>query len=294
MIARNKDYARRIRVADREFLARGLQPSPFGDLFHNSMLASWPVFFAGFAVYFLTMNLLFASLFHLGGDCIANARPGSFLDKFFFSVETLATVGYGDMHPANAYAHVIVTAEIFTGLSTLAVFTGLIFARFSRPRARVIFADSLVIGPHQGQPTLMARFANARHSAVTEAEAELWIIFSEVTPEGARYVRFRPLALAQQRNPIFVLSWTLFHPIDADSMLSGRSVADLQAMEARFLLVFNGHDEASGQRLIVRRAYDIADLRFNHRFADIGAQPVVEGGLLEIDYGKINHTVAAD
>jgi inward rectifier potassium channel len=288
------DKAQKIRIADREFLARGLKPSVFGDLFHHSMRVSWPLFFAAFAVYFLTMNLVFASLFHLGGDCIANARPGSFLDKFFFSVETLATVGYGDMHPANAYAHAVVTLEIFTGLSTLAVVTGLIFARFSRPRARVIFAEALVIGPHQGETTLMARLANARHSVVTEAEADLWLIHMEITREGRRYVRFRHLPLAQQRNPIFVLSWTLFHRVDETSPLHGLSRDDLKAMDARFLLVFNGHDEASGQRLIVRRAYNLADVRFNHVYADIGALPTEEGALPEIDYRKIHHTEAAD
>lgn len=294
MIVHQNDRAKKIRVADRDFFARGLKPSPFTDLFHNSMRASWPRFFAGFAIYFLTMNLLFAGLFHLGGDCIANARPNSFLDKFFFSVETLATVGYGDMHPADAYAHAVVTLEIFTGLSTLAVFTGLIFARFARPRARVIFAEALAIGPHQGQTTLMARLANARHSAVTDAEAELWLIFFEVTAEGSRYVRFRQLALAQRRNPIFVLSWTLFHPIDATSPLHGLTVDDLKAMDARFLLVFNGHDEVSGQRLIVRRPYDLAELRFDHVFADIVTPPGEQGALPEVDYRKIHHTEATD
>lgn len=288
------DKARKIRVADREVLARGLKPSLFGDLFHHSMRVSWPVFFAAFAVYFLTMNLLFASLFHLGGDCIANARPGSFLDKFFFSVETLATVGYGDMHPGNPYAHVIVTLEIFTGLSTLAVVTGLIFARFSRPRARVIFAETLVIGPHQGETNLMARIANARHSAVTEAEADLWLIYTETTRERRRFVRFRQLPLAHRRNPIFVLSWTLFHPIDEASPLHGVTHDDLKAMDARILLVFNGHDEVSGQRLIVRRGYHFDELRFNHVFADIGMLPTEEGALPEIDYRRIDLTEAVD
>ncbi|MBB4198077.1 hypothetical protein CCR94_20525 [Rhodoblastus sphagnicola] len=290
MILNANDRARKILVADREFLARGLKPTLFGDLFHNSMRASWPVFFAGFAVYFLTMNLAFATLFHLGGDCIANARPGSFLDKFFFSVETLATVGYGDMHPGDVYAHVIVTVEIFTGLSTLAVFTGLIFARFARPRARVLFAHALVFGPHNGQTTLMARLANARHSAVMEAEAELWFIFAEDTAEGKRYVRFRQLTLTQWRNPIFVLSWTLFHPIDEASPLHGFSEADLLAMDARFLLIFNGLDEVSGHRLNVRRAYGGADLRFGHVFADIATPSAEEGAPVEIDYRKIHDT----
>jgi len=293
MIFQPTDKAKRILVADREFLARGLKPTLFGDAFHNSMRASWPAFFAGFAVYFLAMNLMFATLFHLGGDCIANARPGSFTDKFFFSVETLATVGYGDMHPADVYAHLVVTVEIFTGLSTLAVFTGLIFARFARPRARVIFADALALGPHDGRAMLMARLANARHSAVTEAEAELWFIHAEDTQEGRRYVRFHPLKLTQGRNPIFVLSWTLFHPIDAESPLQGLSSEDLAAMDARFLLVFNGHDEASGQRLIVRRAYMAADLRFGHVFSDIVTPAQQEGDPPEVDYRKIHLTEAA-
>ena len=293
MILRASNKSKKILVADREFLARGLKPNLFGDLFHNSMRASWPAFFAGFACYFLVMNLLFAGLFQLGGDCIANARPGAFLDKFFFSVETLATVGYGDMHPANTYAHVIVTLEIFTGLSTLAVYTGLIFARFARPRARVIFADALVLGPHAGQLTLMARLANARHSAVTEAEAELWFIFAENLGEGRRYIRFRQLALRQKRNPIFVLSWTLFHPIDEQSPLSGLASDDIEAMEARFLLIFNGLDEASGQRLNVRRAYNFSDLRFGHVFSDIVTPSTDDNSPPEVDYRKIHHTEAA-
>jgi inward rectifier potassium channel len=294
MILPTADKPKKILVADREFLARGLKPNLFGDLFHNSMRASWPAFFAGFAVYFLTMNLLFAGLFQLGGDCIANARPGAFLDKFFFSVETLATVGYGDMHPANIYAHLIVTLEIFTGLSTLAVFTGLIFARFARPRARVIFADTLALGPHKGEAMLMARLANARHSSVMEAEAELWFIFVENLGEGRRYVRFRQLPLKQRRNPIFVLSWTLFHPIDGQSPLAGLASGDIEAMDARFLLIFNGLDEVSGQRLNVRRAYTYADLRFGHVFSDIVTPAADEAAPPEVDYRKIHDTEAAE
>ncbi len=124
ILRRNPDRTRSVKIGDREFLTKGTNTSFFNDAFHNSMVASWPVFFLGFAVYFLTINAFFASVLWLGGDCIVNARPGSFADKFFFSIETLATVGYGDMHPGNIYAHTVVAAEIFVGLSTLAVFTG--------------------------------------------------------------------------------------------------------------------------------------------------------------------------
>ncbi len=153
------------------------------------------------------MNVLFAFLFWLGGDCIANARPGSLVDLFFFSIETLATVGYGDMHPQNIYGHSIATVEIFTGMSTLAVFTGLIFARFSRPRARVIFADFMTLAQHDGQPTLMARFVNARRSSVNEARAEIWLIYRDATVEGVGYRRFRqtrPETVAQSDLRLFL------------------------------------------------------------------------------------------
>ena len=112
MILKRKTRAKSVRIGDRQFLTKGLHTSFFNDAFHESMEASWPAFFAGFAIYFLTINAFFAVLYWLGGDCIANARPGSLSDTFFFSIETLATVGYGDMHPADTYAHLVVTAEI--------------------------------------------------------------------------------------------------------------------------------------------------------------------------------------
>ena len=289
MILKRPDRTKLVKIGDRAFLTKGVDASFFGDLFHNSMRVSWPAFFGGFAIYFLTMNLLFAGLFSLGGDGIANARPGSYLDLFFFSVETLATVGYGDMHPASAYAHLIVTLEIFTGLSTLAVFTGLIFARFSRPRAKVIFADVLTLGRHDGQTMLMARLANARHSTVSEAQAEIWLLHSEEIAEGRRFVRFKPLPLVHRRNPIFSFSWTLFHRLDESSPLHGLGADELAAMEARFLVIFDGLDDVAGQRLNVRRAYDASDLRFGHVYADI-LTPGEGEAPPQLDYGKIHVT----
>jgi inward rectifier potassium channel len=283
-----RDRARSIKIGDREFIARGIDSSFYSDAFHNSMVVTWPKFFLSFAVYFLTMNLLFAFAFWLGGDCIANARPDSFIDKFFFSVETLATVGYGDMHPANLYAHAMVTAEIFLGLSTMAVFTGLIFARFSRPRARVIFADALTLAQHGGQTMLMARLANERHSSVIEARAEMWMTFSEETAEGQHYRRFKPLPLVHALNPIFAFSWTLFHPVDKTSPLHGLGPVELEEMDAFFLVVFNGLDDVSGQTLNVRKAYPLAELRFGHVFSDILSAN--ENGVIQLDYGLIHAT----
>ena len=288
ILRRNPDRTRSVKIGDREFLTKGTNTSFFNDAFHNSMVASWPVFFLGFAVYFLTINAFFAFVLWLGGDCIVNARPGSFADKFFFSIETLATVGYGDMHPGNIYAHTVVAAEIFIGLSTLAVFTGLIFARFSRPRARVIFANALTLAKHDGQTMLMARLANARHSSVNEARAEIWMTFSTDTAEGVSFRRFTQLALVHPRNPIFAFSWTLFHVVDAQSPLFGLGPAELDAMDAFFVVIFDGIDDVSGQQLNVRKAYPRTELRRGHIFSDILS--VAENGLPQIDYGLIHAT----
>jgi inward rectifier potassium channel len=283
-----KNRARSVKIGNREFITRGIDSSFYSDAFHNSMVVSWPKFFLGFALYFVTMNLLFAAVFWLGGDCIANARPDSFVDKFFFSIETLATVGYGDMHPANFYAHSMVAVEIFLGLSTMAVFTGLIFARFSRPRARVIFADALTLSSHGGRTMLMARLANERHSSVNEARAEMWMTFSEVTSEGQTFRRFAPLPLVHALNPIFAFSWTLFHPVDETSPLHGLGPDELEEMDAFFLVVFNGLDDVSGQTLNVRKAYPRSEVRFGHVFSDILSSN--ENGVMQLDYGLIHAT----
>ncbi len=144
------DRAILTRFGDRVFLTKGLTRNFWGDLYYNSLTISWPRFFTFAALAFLTLNTIFAGLYFLGHEPIANARPGSFRDLFYFSIETLATVGYGDMHPQTDYAHILATIEIFTGLSFLAIMTGLVFTRFSRPRARVLFADHALITPTQG------------------------------------------------------------------------------------------------------------------------------------------------
>src|SRR5260370_9079496 len=147
------------------------------------MTVSWPVFFASAALVFIALNGTFALVFLLGHEPIANAPTGSFMDLFYFSIETLATVGYGDMHPQTHFGHVVATVEIFTGMSLLAVMTGLIFARFSRPRARFVFAEKAIVTMHDRQPTLMIRCANARHNTPSNASATLWPTPPEQTPE---------------------------------------------------------------------------------------------------------------
>ena len=276
-----------LNVGTRQVRARGFETSPWTDLYHQSMMVPWPVFFAGFAAIFLFVNCAFAILYMFGDKPIANTQ-GSLADLFFFSIETLATVGYGDMHPQTNYAHIIATLEIFTGLSLIAVMTGLVFARFSRPRARIIFSTHPVIGLHDGRPALMLRMANARHNMVSDAVAKLWITRLEKTVEGHRLRRFQEKKLERNQNPVFALSWTLFHVIDSTSPLHGVDSAALANSEANFVVTFSGVDETSGQTMNARMGYDFSAIRWNHRYVDILG--IDDAGMASIDYGKFHDT----
>jgi inward rectifier potassium channel len=240
------------------------------------------------AAIFLAVNLAFAALLMVGEAPVANARPGSFADLFFFSVETISTTGYGDMHPQTMYGHVVSTVENFVSLIASAAVTGLVFARFSRPRARLIFARNPVVVSHDGVRTLMLRVVNARNSFISEATAKLWLIGSSVSAEGRRFTGFRPMRLAKSENPSFALSWTLFHPIDAESPLNGMDEDQMIADEINLVVSISGLDEASAQIVHSRQTYAAEDLRWDHEFVDIIRRD--EDGRSHIDFGKVHDT----
>ncbi len=282
---------RLVRLGDRRILAEGLPVNVWSDLHHHAMTVRWPAFFAAFALGFVTINLVFASLYSLGDDPIANAKPGDFLDYFFFSVETIATVGYGDMHPRTIYGHVLATLATISGVSYLAVTTGLIFARFSQPRARLLFARNPVVTTHDGARVLMIRIANARQNAIAEASAKLWLIRTETTAEGASYRKFRQLPLTRDENPVFALTWTIMHVIDEDSPLHGFGAAEAAESDAAFVVTLNGYDETSSIAVHGRWNYAAADVVLDRDYADIIFPG--EGGLMRIDYSRFHDTVAA-
>ncbi|MDF2114731.1 ion channel [Roseiarcaceae bacterium H3SJ34-1] len=262
-------HRRRIFLGDREIVIRGFQTNIIRDFYHYAMRASWPVFFAGFAVAFLSLNFLFSLLYSLGVNPIANVREGSFTDLFFFSIETLATVGYGDMHPQTTFGHSIATVEIFTGMSIVAVMTGLVFARFSRPKAQIVFARAPAVAVYDGRMTLMVRFANARHNFISDASASLWLTRLETTVEGKTLRRFHPLVLERAQNPLFALSWTLMHVIDETSLLYHATADSLAQVEAGLIVTVRGLDEQSAQDVFARHFYNHSDLRWDHHYVDI-------------------------
>ncbi len=275
-------------LGGRRIVADGLERAPWSDFYHNAMTVNWPTFFGALAAAFVAVNLAFAVVYAAGDEPIANARPGSLSDLFFFSVETTSTVGYGDMHPQTMYGHIVATGENFIGLVMFAVMTGLVFARFSRPRARLIFARNPVIANHDGAPTLIFRLANARTALISEATAKLWMLRATTDAEGRRFVGFQPLRLAKSENPVFALSWTLFHPIDADSPLASMSESELLASETNFVVIIRGFDETSAQTVHARHTFTAQDLRPGHEFVDIHS--LDESGMRHIDYARIHDT----
>jgi len=272
--------------------SRGLASGFWTDLYHRSMTVYWPVFFASAAMIFFVLNAVFAFLFWLGDNPIANVSEDLPLSLFYFSIETLATVGYGDMHPQTNYGHLIATVEIFTGMSFLAVMTGLIFARFSRPRARFVFAERPVVAMHQGLPTLMIRVANARNNTVSEATARLWLFRVEHTAEGQQLRRYHELKLERDEHPMFTLSWTLFHPIDVNSPLYAMSSDDLVIADAALVLNVSGVDDSSKQHLHARQLYSQQDILWRHRYRDITS--ISPSGRLMIDYTRFHDVQPED
>jgi len=279
-----------IGISGREIETRGLADNFWTDLYHRSMTVSWPTFFGTAAAIFIALNAVFAFLYWLGNEPIANIAGNTSLALFYFSVETLATVGYGDMHPQTHYGHFIATTEIFTGMSFLAVMTGLIFTRFSRPRARFIFAKHPVVTIHEGRPTLMIRIANERNNTISQALARLWLIRMETTAEGSQFRRYYELSLDRSEHPMFMLSWSIFHVIDETSPFYGVTPADLAAADAALTLNVSGVDDNSAQYLYARKLYNAQDIRWKHRYRDITS--FSEQGALVIDYSLIHEIIA--
>jgi inward rectifier potassium channel len=257
-----------LRLGNRTIVTHGLDRPFWGDIYHYAMTLSWPTFFATVAGLFLVLNLGFALIFIQGDGPIANQSPEGFLGAFFFSVETLATVGYGDMHPQTLYAHLVATVEIFTGMTFLALFTGIMFARFSRPRARILFANSVVIHPENGKPTLVIRAANARQNVIVDASARLRLIRLEKSHEGNSLRKLYDLELVREQHPIFVLGWSIMHVVDQSSPLFGETAESLAAADAGLILTIDGVDETTSQTMQSRSSYNHSQIRWQHAYQD--------------------------
>jgi inward rectifier potassium channel len=281
--------ARVVRFGGREIIAEGLRLNFWADISHRCMTASWPAFIGGAALIFIAFNAVFAVFYWIGDQPISNVPDGAYIDYLYFSIETLSTAGYGDMHPQTHYGHFVATVELFTGIFSMSLMTGLIFSRFSRPNARLLFADHPVISNHEGQPTLMVRFANERHNIIGNATAKLWLLRTVVSKEGQSLRRFYELPLVRNEHPALALSWTLYHVLDEQSPLYGLNENDFSASNVSLVVVVTGYDVVAAQTIHARRSYDHNEIRFGQRYADI--LDTSEDGRLRIDYGKFHETL---
>jgi inward rectifier potassium channel len=268
---RHRHRTVRIENKDGRFVVHGTGRwyNHWRDPYHLLLKIPWIGFMGLVSVAYLSLNTLFALAYLAGGDCLAGAKPGDFGDAFFFSVQTLASIGYGAIHPKTFYANSIVTIEAIASLLLIAVVTGLAFARFSQPIAKVLFSQFIIITEHNRQPTLMFRVANERHNFILEATAQMYLILDEVTAEGDFIRRIHELKLLRQRTPSLILTWTIMHSIDLASPLYGLTASDLAQRHANISVLISGVDETVAYTITARHVYITEEILFDHRFEDI-------------------------
>jgi inward rectifier potassium channel len=267
----------------------GLEDSRLSDLYHFLLTESWPTLLAGIALIFVVVNATFAVIYMLDRG-IENARPGSFGDAFFFSVQTMATIGYGKMSPDSLIANIMVSVEALTGLVGLAMVTGLVFAKFSRPTSRVRFSRVAIVSNRDGIPSFQFRMANMRANRIVDASARVVFARQERTLEGEEMRRFYDLKLQRDRNAIFVYSWTAIHPITDDSPINGVTKEAMESASAEIVVSVTGLDETFAQTIHARHSYRPREILWGRRFVDILERN--PDGTLSIDYTHFDDVVA--
>ena len=277
-----------VRSGQVEFLKLNLQRREYRDIYQWVLSLKWPEFAAFIAGIYTLLNLVFAEFYTLGDECIAGMRSGSYVDAFFFSVQTLATVGYGHWYPQTMYGHIVTTIEFIVGVFGLAVMTGLIFVRFSRPAARILFSKSIVIGPLNGRPTLMLRVGNLRAQSMVEAEFRILFTRDEPILEGDNFRYFYHLKLHFDRLISFPAALTLRHTIDQQSPLYGETAESLAKSRATFVASVVGIDPVIPAAVQTQRDYTWRDVRFGERFVEIYSEPTA--GRLTVDFGRLHDT----
>ena len=270
---------------------RGMPRRRFrSDAYHRLLSLGWSRLIGYIVLVYVLINGAFAGAYLALGNAIENARPGSFEDAFFFSVQTMATIGYGKLVPTGFAGNLLVTIESILGMVMIAVLTGLLFAKVSRPTSRVMFSKFAVVTRQNGVPVMLFRVANERDSMIVEARMRVVLIRGEKTLEGATMRRFHDLPLARGETPIFPLSWTVTHPLDEKSPLFGATPASWQEQEIEIICALSGTEESLAQTIHARFSYTFEDIRFDHRFVDIIS--ISPGGRRVLDYTHFHDTVA--
>ncbi len=278
------------RLAGRTPVRKG-DPPFIIDLYHRTMALPLAGLLVLMGAAFVLLNLLFAGLYARAPQGVTNLRPGDFLQAFFFSVQTFGTIGYGYMSPISTYANVLVSLETFVGLVYTALAMGLVFARLSKPNARVMFSRLAVVHAFDGVPTLMFRAANRRANQILEAEVSVSLARDERTAEGHEIRRLHELPVVRSRSPLFAYTWTVMHQIDNTSPFKDMTREALLSGRAEIIVLLSGVDDRFAQRVHARHAYVADEILWDKRFADVLS--VRADGRRVLDYRRFHDVVDA-
>lgn len=270
----------------------GVPSRPLADLYYNLMRRRWRWLVGFLAAAYLAFNLLFAGLYSLDPTGFANSEPLDFADAFNFSVQTFATIGYGAIAPKSVFTNTLVTIEALAGIMYTALATGLVFAKFSRPSARVTFSKHMTVHERNGRPALHFRLANDRGNDLVEASIRLTVLKTEVSREGQQMRRFRDLQLERSWSPLFAMSWLAIHVIDEHSPLFGEDAASLEADEVLFVVILTGIDGTFAQTVHARHIYEFHDIRWGYRFVDVVTPH--SPGRVQLDLSKLHDVVPVE
>ena len=273
-------------LQDVVFVTGHRRSSLVSDLYARFLRTTWSRVLLFFASGWIAVNAAFAVAYLGCGDCIEGARRGSFVDAFFFSVHTIGTIGYGTMSPRGMAGNVLVAAEAFVGMMLIAIATGLIFSKFARPTARVLFSRNALVTVSDGRPTLMFRMANERGNNVVEAIVRAAVLKDETTSEGQRFRRVVDLKLVRASTPVFALSWTAMHVIDETSPLFGLTAEDLVRGDVRLIVTLTGLDATFAQQIHATHFYWPDQILFGRRFVDV--MTIHPDGRTELDLRRFH------
>lgn len=247
---------------------RGLGWRAMLNVYYRLLTMRWPTFLGLVVAVFLGLNTFFALCYQAcGPDSISGAEPG-FRRAFFFSLHTLTTIGYGHVTPASLGADVLVLIESLTGVIGFAIITGIVFARFSRPYADIVFSDNAVVAPYRDGQALMIRVANRRSNQIIELQAKIFFAMLDTKSKTPKRL-FEKLTLERDSIPFFPLSWTLVHPIDESSPLHGLSADDLERCGAEAMVLLTGIDETFFQTVHTRSSYKAHEIVWDVRFSNM-------------------------
>jgi inward rectifier potassium channel len=258
--------ARKVIQQGATFYVIGDERARLRDAYHIFLQLRWSASIALIAVAFFLVNLVFAALYYAVGG--VTAAEGSFFHALSFSVETLATVGYGEMHPTTTASHVVMMFESIVSLIGTALVTGLVFTKFSRPTTRVAFSQCAVVTQHDGNRTLMFRTSNRRGNVIVEAKIHVVAVLTTTTTEGKMFYKAVDLPLVRDRQVGMTRGWTLMHVVDEASPLHGADTARLKQLELELYIALTGIDDITMQTVHAMHRYTDDQIRIDHHFED--------------------------